>query len=812
MSASQANPEPSSQALPAGTRIEEFVIERVLGSGGFGITYLARDTALGRQVVIKENLPVQFCFRDTHSLTVAPRHSHGEDAENFQWSLENFSKEAAMLASLDHPGIVKVLRSFEAFGTAYFVMPFVEGVTLDELLVSRRAKGREFSEDELRGILERALSALAHLHDRGIYHRDIKPGNILITNDGIPVLIDFGSARQRLSERSMTVVESAGYTPFEQLQSRGNVGPWSDLYALAATFVKVMTCEAPPKSNDRTMGDPWQPLSGRSDLTGSFSSSFLRGLDVALKLPIEERLQSAEQWIGALEGGKIPVLKRQKEERPAAEAAKKLSIKWPLAAAALLTLSIGGVGGWLALRGGPETLPSIFAPAPGGLVIASEPSGAKVFNEAGEKLGSTPAELKGLPGGQPWIGRLELEDYQLIPVMAEVVSGATKLLPVVKLTPIPQKVIVTSDPGEAEVLEGGLSIGRTPWEGGLREVESAVEFTLRKAGYDELPLRGEVALGEPLMLQGKLKASAQKVTVTSEPTGAEVLEDGKSLGKTPFESTDVSPGTAVSYQLRLEGYEESEVSGEILIGESLVLSGNLNPSLQKILISSEPSGADVLEDKSVIGKTPHEVPGIVPGTEANFLLRLTNHKEKFVSGKVMIGQTLNLHAALMPSVDFTLLRDEAVKDAVGKPRDRHSMPVYLFPNLIRIVRTVGYSANGKNEVGEFRRYDNTVRSAAADWSFYPVGTSFRINGLPYLYVVDDWVGEAVGCGSIYIFNPNPEIAEKWGTRNIKLTIVQWGSFTRGAELLSDSFKKNENARHMLDNIIRQRPDLAKYGK
>jgi serine/threonine protein kinase len=122
----------SSQALPAGTRIEEFVIERVLGSGGFGITYLARDVRLNRQVVIKENLPVQFCFRDTHSLTVAPRHSQGEDAENFLWSLENFSKEAAMLASLDHPGIVKVLRSFEAFGTAYFVMPFVEGVTLDE--------------------------------------------------------------------------------------------------------------------------------------------------------------------------------------------------------------------------------------------------------------------------------------------------------------------------------------------------------------------------------------------------------------------------------------------------------------------------------------------------------------------------------------------------------------------------------------------------------------------------------------------------------------------------------------------------------
>jgi serine/threonine protein kinase len=110
----------SSQALPAGTRLEEFVIESVLGSGGFGITYLAKDTALGRQVVIKENLPVQFCFRDTHSLTVSPRHSHGEDAENFLWSLDNFWKEGAMLASLDHPGIVRVHRSFQCLRHGVF--------------------------------------------------------------------------------------------------------------------------------------------------------------------------------------------------------------------------------------------------------------------------------------------------------------------------------------------------------------------------------------------------------------------------------------------------------------------------------------------------------------------------------------------------------------------------------------------------------------------------------------------------------------------------------------------------------------------
>ena len=290
----------NAQALPAGTRIEEFVIERVLGSGGFGITYLARDASLGRRVVIKENLPAQFCFRDTHSLTVAPRHMTGEDADNFRWSLENFSKEAAILASLDHPGIVRVLRSFEAFGTAYFVMPFVEGTTLDVLMRKREAANQPFPEQELRQILEQVLDALSHLHDRGIYHRDIKPANILITDTGFPVLIDFGSARQRLSERSMTVVESAGYTPFEQLQSRGNVGPWSDFYALGGTLCKVITGEAPPKANDRVVDDPWLPLSDRRDLLSIYSSEFLISIDKSLNVREVDRWQNPSAWMELL--------------------------------------------------------------------------------------------------------------------------------------------------------------------------------------------------------------------------------------------------------------------------------------------------------------------------------------------------------------------------------------------------------------------------------------------------------------------------------------------------------------------------------
>ena len=291
---------PDSQALPAGTRLEEFMIESVLGSGGFGITYLARDTSLGRQVVIKENLPSQFVWRETATGTVRPRHSTGGDADDFEWSLRNFLREAETLASMDHPGIVRVLRKFEANGTAYFVMPFVQGVEFGSLIAQRAEKGQPFTEEELRGLTERILDALGYLHDRGIYHRDIKPANILITNEGVPVLIDFGSARQRLSERSMTVIESAGYTPFEQLQSRGNVGPWSDLYALAATIAKAITFETPPKAADRMMGDPWTGLTGDPNYAATYSQRFLLALDRAMAVDPRGRWQNAGEWLTEL--------------------------------------------------------------------------------------------------------------------------------------------------------------------------------------------------------------------------------------------------------------------------------------------------------------------------------------------------------------------------------------------------------------------------------------------------------------------------------------------------------------------------------
>lgn len=156
-----------------------------------------------------------------------------------------------------------------------------------------------------------------------------------------------------------------------------------------------------------------------------------------------------------------------------------------------------------------------------------------------------------------------------------------------------------------------------------------------------------------------------------------------------------------------------------------------------------------------------------------------------------------------------------IAQASGKPKDKHSMPVYSFSERHRVVRTTAYTCSeddhicygSKNAAGTNLRYSNRVRSAAADWSFYPVGTVFRVKGLPYLYVVDDYGSALTGTGTIDMYKPSKDIMNMWGRRNVEISVVQWGSFKRSAEILSQRTKYT-HCRQMLANITRQRPDLT----
>ena len=157
--------------------------------------------------------------------------------------------------------------------------------------------------------------------------------------------------------------------------------------------------------------------------------------------------------------------------------------------------------------------------------------------------------------------------------------------------------------------------------------------------------------------------------------------------------------------------------------------------------------------------------------------------------------------------------------AIGKPHDKHSMPVYAFSDRTRMVRTTAYTSTeadhliygNRNATGTALRYNNRIHSAAADWSFYPVGTTFRIKGMPYLYVVDDYGSALMGTGTIDIYKPSKAIMNQWGSRTIEMTVVQWGSFTRSAEILRKR-SSYEHCRKMLANIVRQQPSLGRVAK
>ena len=284
-------------ALPQGTRIQNFEFHRVLGQGGFGITYLGWNLTLDIPVAIKEYLPSDFATRES-DMSVVPQSS--QVASDFAWGLDDFLKEARRLAQFKHPNIVRVHHLFEAHGTAYIVMDYVEGETLSSFLQSRGT----LSEEELKAILYPLLDGLQDVHRANFLHRDIKPLNIIIRDeDHSPVLIDFGAARQAIGIRSQSIdaIISPPYSPIEQYSSRGKHGPETDIYALGAVCYRALVGEGPEEASVRAGEriDPFIPAVERC--VGQASEEFLSAIDWSLRLYNEDRPQSIAEWRKALE-------------------------------------------------------------------------------------------------------------------------------------------------------------------------------------------------------------------------------------------------------------------------------------------------------------------------------------------------------------------------------------------------------------------------------------------------------------------------------------------------------------------------------
>ena len=279
--------------LPVGTRLHEFEITRLVGEGGFGIVYLAMDTMLKRRVALKEYMPSSLAARTEASLVQVKSERY---RETFDAGMKSFINEAQLLASFDHPSLVKVYRFWEQNGTAYMVMPFYEGKNLRDTL---RALPQAPSEEWLRTLLAPLTEALRVIHAENCFHRDIAPDNVMMlgaTNQ--PLLLDFGAARRVIGDmtQALTVILKPGYAPVEQYAEIPGMkqGAWTDVYALAAVVHYAITGRTPPPSVGRLLNDTYQPLAQVA--AGRYSARFLAAVDHALAVRPEARTQSVAQF------------------------------------------------------------------------------------------------------------------------------------------------------------------------------------------------------------------------------------------------------------------------------------------------------------------------------------------------------------------------------------------------------------------------------------------------------------------------------------------------------------------------------------
>jgi serine/threonine protein kinase len=288
-----------SLSLPLGTKLfgGKYSVGKVLGQGGFGITYMGADTILSRPVAIKELFP-EGCQRN--GTTVQPTRITPSDFASMK---QKFLDEARLLASLNHPGIVKVYDFFEENNTAYMVMEYLRGKSLAKLVEER---GGALSEQEAVGYILKVCEALDVVHKAGYLHRDIKPENIIVCGDGRVVLIDFGAARAFMAGKTgrMTVILTPGFAPLEQYAEQAKRGAYTDIYALGATLYYLLTGQVPVSAADRMSG---VELRSVREINGRVSRQVEEAVMKAMAMRVEERPQSVEEFVRLLTSPSVGV-------------------------------------------------------------------------------------------------------------------------------------------------------------------------------------------------------------------------------------------------------------------------------------------------------------------------------------------------------------------------------------------------------------------------------------------------------------------------------------------------------------------------
>jgi len=274
------------QALPNGYRLNEYTIVRKIGGGGFSMVYLARDDA-NQSVAIKEYLPGALVLRTEGSVIVQANST--ENNNIFRHGMKCFFEEGRALALIDHPNVVRVINFFRANDTVYMVMRFERGKTLQQHIQANRGSIRE---SFIRRVFAQLLNGLREVHTHKLLHLDIKPSNLYIRLDGSPVLIDFGAARQTLTqeESKLQPMHTPGFAAPEQYHNRERLGPWTDIYSVGASLYACLAGYPPQAADARLLNDKLVPAT--VNWRGAYSDQLLETVDSCLKLNYMERPQS----------------------------------------------------------------------------------------------------------------------------------------------------------------------------------------------------------------------------------------------------------------------------------------------------------------------------------------------------------------------------------------------------------------------------------------------------------------------------------------------------------------------------------------
>ena len=725
-------PEEAIHMEPGTILYDRYIIGRVLGYGGFGVTYIGWDGRLEQKVAIKEYLPGEFSTRmpGRSQITVF----NGDKSEQFHDGLRKFVEEAKRLAKFQNePGIVKIFDSFEENETAYIVMEYLDGETLTSYL----KRNKTIPGDQAVEMLTPLMESLQVVHEEGLLHRDIAPDNVFLTKDGQVKLIDFGASRYATTShsRSLTVIIKPGYSPEEQYRSRGDQGPYTDVYALAATLYKMMTGKTAPDAMERRAKYESQSkdiLEEPRKLNKHISLNHQNAILNAMNVRIEDRTQNVGAFLQELNAD--PPVKRRYGK------IKKLDLySWPLWA----KLTVAAVLSLVLLLGG--------------LMV----TGVIDYNPYNNEI-VIPENVSVVPDVE---GLYQDEAVQLIQANRLLASAGgtveSEYIPAGKIVfqsptggaymGVNQTVVLTvsSGSGVAGSVDGVSTVPYLVWE-----TEEDARIKLRAAGLGEPAIETayDENVAEGLVVSQSLSAGEQVPEKT-------VITLVISLGPAPFDMPSVYNMTQKEAEELLTGkglivhveYEKSDkVQQDHVIRQSVTEGTTVKRGDEITIVVC--SGKATVNIADVTGKTREEAESTLK--KQGFKVTVLENYDNEVPAGYVISQTPNAGTAQLPGSDVTIYVSKGKQpvsvslDAAGGSVSPASVTVYhtgTYQGLPTPTRS-GYTFQGwfTDRTGGAKVTESTTVSTSSAHTLYAQWSANTYT------VTLDGDGSAVSPGSLRI--------------------------------------------------------------